>query len=150
MDFSFRGELSDQKAAELSSLVDAAVNVVQSKYDSFQAGEMTEDEAKIAAAKAVEAMRYRGQEYFWINDMNSVIVMHAAKPKLNGQNLASMQDPNGVTIFPEFVKMVRANSAGFVAYQWPKAGSETPVDKLSYVKGFTPLGLGCWYRRLYG
>ena len=140
MDTSFRGELSDQKAAELQSLVDAAVNVAQSKYDGFKSGNMSEEEAKQAAAKAIEAMRYRGKEYFWINDMNSVIVMHAAKPELVGKDLSGLKDANGVTIFPTFVKTVQADSAGFVGYMWPKAGSETAVDKLSYVKGFAPWG----------
>ena len=140
MDTSFRHELSDQKAAELKSLVDAAVNVAQSKYDGFKAGEMSEEEAKQAAAKAIEAMRYRGQEYFWINDMNSVIVMHAAKPELTGKDLSGLKDANEVAIFPTFVQTVRADGGGFVGYMWPKAGSDTAVDKLSYVKGFAPWG----------
>ncbi|WP_119308879.1 methyl-accepting chemotaxis protein [Cohaesibacter haloalkalitolerans] len=140
MDRSFRSELSDQKAEELKSLVDAAVNVAQSKYDAFKSGEMSEDEAKLAAAKAIQFMRYRGSEYFWINDMNSVIVMHAAKPELNGKNLSDLKDANGVNIFPAFVKAVKTGGAGFVGYMWPKAGSENAVDKLSYVKAFAPWG----------
>nr|WP_319390872.1 cache domain-containing protein [uncultured Cohaesibacter sp.] len=140
MDRSFRSELSDQKAAELKSLVDAAINVAQSKYDAFKAGEMTEADAKAAAAKAIEFMRYRGSEYFWINDMNSVIVMHAAKPDLLGKDLSDLKDANGVNIFPTFVKTVKAEGSGFVDYMWPKAGSENAVDKLSYVKAFAPWG----------
>nr|WP_319515277.1 cache domain-containing protein [uncultured Cohaesibacter sp.] len=140
MDTSFRAELTDQKAAELESLVDAAANVAQSKYDLFKAGELSEDEAKQAAAKAIEAMRYRGKEYFWINDMQNVIVMHAAKPELVGKDLSSLKDANDVAIFPTFVKTVKAEGSGFVGYMWPKAGSDTAVDKLSYVKGFAPWG----------
>ncbi|WP_321337471.1 cache domain-containing protein [uncultured Cohaesibacter sp.] len=140
MDVSFRGELSDQKSAELQSLVDAAVNVAQSKYDLYKAGELSEVEAKDAAAKAIEAMRYRGKEYFWINDMDNVIVMHAAKPELNGKDLGGLKDANGVAIFPTFVKTVQTQGSGFVGYMWPKAGSDTAVDKLSYVKGFAPWG----------
>ena len=132
--------LSEQKAAELQSLVDAAVNVAKSKYEAAQAGDLSEEAAKIAASEAIRAMRYRGQEYFWINDMDSNIVMHAAKPKLQGDNLATLKDANGVAIFPSFVKTVQDQGEGFVGYMWPKAGSETPVDKLSYVKGFTPWG----------
>nr|WP_319483210.1 cache domain-containing protein [uncultured Cohaesibacter sp.] len=140
MDRSFRSELSDQKAEELKSLVDAAVNVAQSKYDAFKSGEMSEDEAKVAAARAIQFMRYRGSEYFWINDMNSVIVMHAAKPELVGKNLSDLKDANGVNIFPAFVKAVKAEGSGFVGYMWPKAGSDAAVDKLSYVKAFAPWG----------
>lgn len=132
--------LRAQKAAELNSLVDTAINIAKSKHDAFVAGEISETEAKRLAAEAIRAMRYRGQEYFWINDMDNVMIMHAAKPKLEGQNLSHLKDVNGVAIFPSFKKVVEAEGAGFVAYMWPKAGSEEPVDKLSYVKGFAPWG----------
>ena len=132
--------LSDQKAAELKSLIDVAVHIAQSNHDAFKAGKMTEEEAMGQTISAIKAMRYRGQEYFWINDMNSVIVMHAAKPELEGKNLATMKDANDVAIFPTFVKTVKADGAGFVGYLWPKPGHDEPVDKLSYVKGFAPWG----------
>ena len=132
--------LTEQKSAELQSLVDAAVNIAKAKHELFQKGELTEDEAKLAAAEAVRAMRYRGKEYFWINDMHSNMIMHAAKPSLQGKDLSGLKDANGVAIFPAFIKTVKADGAGFVGYMWPKAGSEVPVDKLSYVKGFAPWG----------
>ncbi len=132
--------LEEQKAAELSSLVDAAINVVRVKDQAVKDGKLTVEEAQLQAMDAIRAMRYRGKEYFWINDMNSVMIMHAAKPKLEGKNLATLKDVNGVAIFPEFIRTVKADGAGFVGYMWPKAGSEVPVDKLSYVKGYAPWG----------
>jgi hypothetical protein len=35
---------------------------------------------------------------------------------------------------------VRQHGKGFVSYQWPKPGSDKPVDKVSYVQGFEPWG----------
>ncbi|SNY90098.1 methyl-accepting chemotaxis protein [Cohaesibacter sp. ES.047] len=132
--------LRDQKASELKSLVDVAVHVAKSKYEAFKAGEMSEEQAKQAAMVAIKAMRYRGQEYFWINDMNSVVVMHSVKPDLDGKDLTDLKDANGVQIFPAFVQTVKADGGGFVGYLWPKPGQDDPVDKLSYVKGFAPWG----------
>lgn len=132
--------LEDQKAAELSSLVDAAINVVRVKDQAVKDGKLTMEEAQHQAAEAIRAMRYRGKEYFWINDMQSVMIMHAAKPSLQGKNLAGLKDVNGVAIFPEFIRTVKESGAGFVGYMWPKAGSDVPVDKLSYVKGYAPWG----------
>jgi methyl-accepting chemotaxis protein len=51
-----------------------------------------------------------------------------------------MKDPNGFALFKAFVAKVRKDGKGFVAYQWPKPGSEKPVDKVSYVQGFAPWG----------
>ncbi|SNZ20580.1 methyl-accepting chemotaxis protein [Cohaesibacter gelatinilyticus] len=132
--------LRDQKAAELKSLVAAAHSVIKSKDAEYKAGNLTLEEAQSQAAEAVRAMRYRGKEYFWINDLESNMIMHAAKPKLQGKNLATLKDVNGVAIFPSFIKTVKANGEGFVGYMWPKAGSEVPVDKLSFVKGYMPWG----------
>jgi methyl-accepting chemotaxis protein len=36
------------------------------------------------------------------------------------------------------VAVVRNDGKGFVAYQWPKPGSDKPVDKISFVQGFEP------------
>ena len=60
--------------------------------------------------------------------------------ELNGQELGATKDPNGLALFQAFVDTVRAQGKGFVAYQWPRLGSDKPVDKLSYVQGFEPWG----------
>ena len=36
------------------------------------------------------------------------------------------------------VSVVRAAGAGFVNYDWPRPGSDKPVPKISYVKGYQP------------
>jgi methyl-accepting chemotaxis protein len=66
--------------------------------------------------------------------------MHPIKPELNGQSLASNQDPTGKYLFREFVDTVKASGAGYVWYLWPKPGSDKPVQKVSYVQGFAPWG----------
>ena len=103
-------------------------------------GAMPEEEARQRAVAAIQALRYSGNEYIWINDMHPRMVMHPIRPELNGQDLSGNKDPNGLALFVEFVRTVKAQGAGFVPYMWPKAGSDTPVEKTSYVKGFEPWG----------
>ncbi|HJV86509.1 MAG TPA: methyl-accepting chemotaxis protein [Noviherbaspirillum sp.] len=104
------------------------------------AGELTREQAQALAKKAVGALRYQGEEYFWINDMQMRMVLHPAKPELNGKDVGGMKDPNGFALFQAFVDTVRKEGKGFISYQWPKPGSDAPVDKISYVKGFEPWG----------
>jgi methyl-accepting chemotaxis protein len=40
----------------------------------------------------------------------------------------------------EMAETVRQSGAGFVAYEWPRPGTDKPVPKISYVKGFAPWG----------
>ena len=106
------------------------------------AGTLTREEAQTRAKDAVRALRYEDNGYFWINDMNAVIVMHPIKPELDGTDQSGMADPTGKHIFTEFVKAVKASPNGqdFVDYYWPKPGFEEPVLKYSHVAGFAPWG----------
>jgi methyl-accepting chemotaxis protein len=104
------------------------------------AGQLSREQAQALAKKAIAGLRYDGREYFWINDMQPRMVMHPVKPELDGQDLSSTKDPNGLALFKAFVDEVKRNGQGFVSYQWPRPGNDKPVDKLSYVKGFQPWG----------
>jgi methyl-accepting chemotaxis protein len=85
-------------------------------------------------------MRYDKVEYFWINDLDDLMVMHPIKPEMNGKKLDKLKDKNGKLLFLEFNTMVTKNGAGFVDYLWPKPGAEEGVPKISYVMGFKPWG----------
>lgn len=133
-------DLKDQKNSELKHLTESAIALTAGYHARAKAGKLTEAQAKAAAMKAISALRYEGDEYFWINDMTPRMVMHPIKPALDGKDLSTLKDPNGKELFNEFVKVVWANGAGLVSYMWPKPGSEDPVHKISYVAGFAPWG----------
>lgn len=107
-----------------------------------RAGRIDEAEAKHKAMTAIRDMRYDKIEYFWINDLNDIMVMHPYKPELDGKKLDKIKDANGKLLFLEFNKVVRAQGAGFVDYLWPKPGAANNdgVPKISYVAGFQPWG----------
>ena len=67
-----------------------------------RAGRMDEAEAKRSAMAAIRDMRYDKIEYFWINDLNDIMVMHPYKPELDGKKLDQMKDANGKLLFLEF------------------------------------------------
>ena len=120
--------------------VEVAHGVLAWAHGQEKAGTLTRPQAQALARSAIAAMRYDGSEYFWINDMHPRVVMHPIKPDLDGKDVGGMKDPNGLPLFQAFVAQVRKDGKGFVGYQWPKPGSERPVDKVSYVQGFEPWG----------
>ncbi|SDY93368.1 methyl-accepting chemotaxis sensory transducer with Cache sensor [Micromonospora pattaloongensis] len=132
-------ELESRKA-KVRALVESATSVIAGYHAATQNGTMTTEQAQRAALTALKAMRYGADDYFFVNDMHPVMVMHPMKPELDGKDLSTNADPNGKLLFVEFVKVVRAEGAGFVDYQWPKPGHDAPVDKLTYVAGFEPWG----------
>ena len=120
--------------------VESAHSLVQHFQSLAATGKLTDDAARQAAIAAVKTMRYSGSEYFWINDMHPTMVMHPIKPELDGKDLSDNKDPTGKHLFVEFAHTVKAEGSGFVWYLWPKPGSDQPVQKVSYVKGFEPWG----------
>ena len=130
----------EERQANVRQAVETAYGVVAHYHGKVAQGALTETQAKEGARQAVKSLRYSGTEYFWINDMETRMVMHPIKPELDGTDLTENKDPNGKRLFVAFVELVKARGAGFEYYMWPKPGSETPVQKVSYVKGFAPWG----------
>jgi signal transduction histidine kinase len=125
---------------EVRNLVQIASGIVDQQNALETAGKVSRMEAQEGAKKQIRAMRYGDQDYFWINDFDGVMLMHPAKPELEGKNLLKFKDPNGKMLFSEFVETVKTNGSGFVDYLWPKPGSANPVKKVSFVKGFDSWG----------
>jgi methyl-accepting chemotaxis protein len=138
--FSERHLILEERQSSVRQVVEAAHSTVAHFHALAQKGVLTDEQAQKNALAALEALRYSGNEYVWVNDMQVSILMHPINPALNGKNLSTSKDANGKLIFIDFVRTVEASGAGFVPYMWPKPGSETPVQKTSYVKGFAPWG----------
>ncbi len=134
------GAITEARALKTRDLVEAAHGILAHFEAEERAGRMSHERAQAAAVATVKALRYAGKEYFWINDMQPRMIMHAAKPELDGKDLGELRDPNGKALFREMVEAVKANGSGYVPYQWAKPGAGQPVDKISYVKGFAPWG----------
>jgi methyl-accepting chemotaxis protein len=132
--------LKTRRQQELKALVETAIGLVSSEYETAKRTGMSDTEAKSRAAALLSKLRYRGDNYFWVNDLNAVIVMHPTKPELNGKDGSGMKDPNGLALFVEFSRIAKDKGGGFVDYMWPKPGFDRPVDKTSYVALFQPWG----------
>ncbi len=127
-------KMKDGKNETVQRAVESTWGVVDYYVKQAESGTMTIAEAQHAAREALRNVRFEGDNYFWINDLEPKMVMHPLKPELEGKSVASMTDPNGKALFVEMAKVARASSAGFVDYQWDKPGASKPVGKISYVK----------------
>ncbi|HEY5717688.1 MAG TPA: methyl-accepting chemotaxis protein [Motiliproteus sp.] len=122
------------------TVVDMAYSQLEHYAAEVKAGRITLEEAQQRAKVVIGSLRYEGDNYLWINDYQSRVLMHPIKPSLNGQDMSNLKDVHGKAMFVEFVRVVKADGAGFVEYFWPKPGNEQPVAKLSYVKGYKDWG----------
>ncbi|MGA7805066.1 cache domain-containing protein [Bradyrhizobium sp.] len=132
--------LRRQREDELSHLAQLALSIAQEEHAKAEREHSSDEAAQKNAAARIGGLRYGNGDYFWINDLGPRMIMHPVKPELNGQDLSETRDPNGKRLFVEFADTVRKYGSGFVDYQWPKPGKDTPQPKLSYVTGFEPWG----------
>jgi len=135
-----RTRILSEKQAETQSLVQAAYSVLDEQHELEVEGLITRHEAQSQAIKIIRAMRYGRGNYFWINDLKPVVIMHASIPELEGKDVTEYKDPTGKKMFVAFVEVIKKSGSGFVSYMWPKPGQSISAKKISFVKGFEPWG----------
>ncbi len=134
------GDLYQAKAEKTRHVVQTAAGVLAYYQGLEAAGSLSRDAAQAQALQAVRGLRYAKDDYFWINDLGPRMIMHPANPKLDGQDLSAIRDPDGFAVFNEMVALARSQGEGPVNYRWPKPGAADPVPKTSYIQLFKPWG----------
>lgn len=136
----FEGRLMEGRVRGSSDLVDVAVSVARSYHEAAEGGSLEEGEARRLAMAQIKALRFGEDDYFWINDLDGVMLMHPLLPRLEGQSVMDERDERGAYYMREVVEAARSRGQGYVEYVWPKPVSLEPAPKISYVKLFEPWG----------
>lgn len=133
-------DLYEGKAQKTRHVVQAVSGVLAYYHGLETAGTLSKTTAQQQALTVISQLRYDHDDYFWINDLRPFMVMHPTNPKLDGKDLSSIKDPDGVALFSEMAAVAKTKGQGVVDYRWPKPGAQEPVQKTSYVQLFEPWG----------
>lgn len=136
----FNQLIEERTIDKLVELTDVATSEVRRQHALFASGGKSEEDAKLDAIESIKALRYNETDYFWINTIEGIMVMHPTNPKLDGTDILGIKDPDGKFLFQEMIDVVKAEGSGVVHYQWPKPGSEKPQPKISYVTSMPEWG----------
>jgi len=137
----FENNAIEQKKTMLHELTNTAWSILQKYHHDELAGLLTPQQAKEKAVSEIEALRYGPdkKDYFWITDLEPVMIMHPYVYELTGKGLQHYADPDGKKIFIEAAAIARTDGEGFMRYKWQlKDDSAHIVPKLSFVKKFPP------------
>ncbi|WP_068711639.1 methyl-accepting chemotaxis protein [Vibrio tritonius] len=138
---SYQTDLMEAKKTKTRHLVESASSILAYYHQQQSEGKLSEADAKQQAKSVINQIRYDQGDYFWINDLTPVMVMHPIKPQLEGKELSGVKDPTGKALFMAIVSAAKqSQEGGVVSYMWPKPGSSTDIEKVSYVKLFQPWG----------
>jgi len=130
--------LLKQKHSANQQVVESAYGVLDHFHQLQTQGTLDEKTAKKQALAVLNTLRYDKSNYFWVNDFTPTMIMHPIKPSLIGKNVGGVKDSDGTPLFINMVNVVRNKGQGFVPYKWPKPGVDEPVEKIAFVKGFSP------------
>ncbi|PLX07810.1 MAG: hypothetical protein C0596_09425 [Marinilabiliales bacterium] len=139
----FENSMLDKKREMITELTNTATSILEKYHKEELAGMLTREEAQEIAISRIEYLRYgeENKDYFWVTDMQPVMIVHPYRPELNGKDLSDFEDSHGKKLFVECVKVVQKDKHGYVEYMWQwKDDSTHIVPKLSYVKLFEPWG----------
>ena len=126
------------KAGKARSVVEATMGILRHYQGLEQTGALSREDAQKQAIAMVRELRYDGDNYLWINDLQPRMLMHPTTPTLDGQDLSGFRDPDGKALFIDMVAVAKSQGGGLVEYRWPKPGASEPVEKISYVELFQP------------
>ena len=132
--FTEHGLILEERKNSVRQTVETAHGIATHFEALERQGSLPREQAQAQALAAIKGLRYNKNDYFWVQQQTQML-MHPIQPKLNGQNMSASKDPDGKLFFQEMASVVQRHGEGFVSYQWPKPGSDTPQPKVSFVKG---------------
>lgn len=139
----YENAMNEGYNAEIKSQVQSVITVLQTEYDKYLEGTLTEEEAKAEACEIIRNMRYGDDEsgYFWIDDTNYILIMHPVLPEQEGNDRENLEDQNGVMIIQEIMKVcTSADGGGYNEFYFTKADGVTVAPKVAYSEMFEPWG----------
>ncbi len=132
-------KIKEEVESRLINETQQVFNIIEDLY-SKEKDNLSQQELKKRIIQIVSHSNYGHNGYFWINNLDAIMINHPIKKNLNGKNLYNFQDKSGKYIFKEFSSIAKEKGEGFVNYMWPKPNSTVPQQKVSYIKLFKPYG----------
>ena len=132
--------LLEEKMSGVGTALDTAANLLAHYDKQDHDGHLSLAEAQRQAAEVVGGIRYLGDNYLLILDLDYQMVMHPTAPALVGKRVADFKDVNGKLFARDMIEGARGLSRAVVDYWFPRAGSQEPEYKVSEVRLFQPWG----------
>ncbi|MDG1582697.1 methyl-accepting chemotaxis protein [Pseudomonas sp. GOM6] len=124
-----RERLVGESRQQLQSYMQIAMGSVQSLYDSASQGDMSSREQAIAILSKI---KYGKDGYFFGYDSQVVRLFRGDSPADVGKSFTGRQDPNGVRVNDELVRVAKDGS-NYVQYSSPlPSNDKILVPKLAY------------------
>ncbi|AQZ96069.1 methyl-accepting chemotaxis protein [Halopseudomonas phragmitis] len=138
-----KSELRQAEITKATHLVEVAHDLMAHYHGKQVRGELSEEQARKQALDALRGLRYDGQEYYWVNDMNNIMIMHPVAPQTEGMDLTNINSSDGRrNVIVDMVNMARSQGTAHIEYTWTRPGKnpgeDEGVGKIAAFKHFKP------------
>jgi len=132
--------IREARVEMLKSVTGVVIKAIDQQFQETAKGLIGEGWAQQRARAVVRAMRYNGDEYFFIIDDEGNEIVNGGHPALEGKNLMDAKDANGVAYVKEMLAISKEKGSGYISYSFPRVGDDMSqaVPKLAYVERFGP------------
>ncbi len=141
--------LLSRRKSDIKDNTEIAFRVIESVWQKYRNGTMSEKEAKESAFYFTRQMRYNnGVGYFWILNTDRplpLLLMHPTVPEIEGTVLKALrynkERGEHENLTKAMVDICLEHDEGFTDYHWSKPTSEGLTErqpKISFVKLFKP------------
>jgi len=139
--------LMQEKIFQTKKLSDSGLSIIRHYYDLAANNELSKSDAQKRALDTLKSARFRPNGYFWINNSDTILLMHPYAHELVNKDLTKLSDKKGNHMFVKFTETA-IGGGGLVDYYWKKPNSSEVFPKKSYVVYFEPwdwiLGTGVY------
>ncbi|RAU22329.1 hypothetical protein CU669_09435 [Paramagnetospirillum kuznetsovii] len=139
---SLRTAQMDVRRVQIHSVVESAAKIAEAYHAKAKKGEMSEADAKAAALSAISLMRYDGDNYLWVNDLDGILLMHPFRAKEVGKSMLEVKDTAGNYLYRLFTASGKAGG-GLVEYVGRRPGADSyDSPKLAQILPYAPWNWG--------
>jgi two-component system NarL family sensor kinase len=125
-------ELIDAKKEELKNYL----SIARTAFGTIYGNALPDDEeAKRKVLQILAAMTYGTEGFYFVYDYDGTNLASPRQTWLIERNWKGMTDATGTPVVDEFIRIARAEGAGFHSYVWPKPSTGESGRMVSYVIG---------------
>ena len=129
--------IMDGYKREIKSEIQTAMSIINTYYDEYTSGKLTENEAKEKAKDSLRSFRYGDNDegYVWIDNTDYTLEMHPILSDEEGDNRHDLTDKKGTKIIQTIFKSVESGN-GYSTFWFTKSDGKTIAKKIAYSAKF--------------
>lgn len=132
----YRDHAFKERKQAIKDAMDIFTSQIDSLYQLYKSGRLSEQEAKEAAYRLARETRYFNNDYFFIYTEKLHALAHPDR-SMEGRELFNAIDKKGYAFGPDMVRKAVSENGGYIEVWWTRLANDTPVPKILYMKSYS-------------